>query len=215
MTHQLMIRGVLFDMNGLFRHWRNTGAATSERLANLPEGTINRYAYQHPAYRLARVGVITDQQWADNVAARLAADHGNHVHAALAPWREDRGEPVPDMIALLDRIREQLPVGVLSNCTDALYDDLKHHGIRFDHVMPSAGIGVDKPSPHAYQLAAERMGVLPAQLAYFDDEPTFVQAAATLGMHAHLFTSADQIRDQLIAAGVPLTDGAEDVRATV
>ncbi|GAA4989785.1 hypothetical protein GCM10023205_71210 [Yinghuangia aomiensis] len=61
------IDGLLLDMNGLFRHWHNTGARTSETLAGLPHGTIDRYAYQHRAYRLARVGILTDQEWADDV----------------------------------------------------------------------------------------------------------------------------------------------------
>ncbi|MER7194859.1 HAD family hydrolase [Streptomyces flaveolus] len=198
----MRIHGVLFDMNGLFRHWRNTGARTSERTAGLPEGTIDRYAYQHPSYRLARVGVLTDQQWAEDVTKRLTTDYGPHIRPALAPWREDRGEAAPDMIALLARIREQVPVGVLSNSIDALHDDLKHHGITFDDVMPSADLGVDKPSPHAYRLAAERMGITPDLLAYFDDEPTFVRAAAVVGLHAHLFTHAADVRERLRTAGL-------------
>ncbi|GGZ92822.1 hypothetical protein GCM10010344_70630 [Streptomyces bluensis] len=44
------------------------------------------------AWADARVGVLTDQQWADDVTNRLAADFGAHVRDALAPWRADRGE---------------------------------------------------------------------------------------------------------------------------
>ncbi|MFI9772473.1 HAD-IA family hydrolase [Streptomyces sp. NPDC052415] len=198
------IDGLLLDMNGLFRHWRNTGARTSEHLAGLPAGTIARYAYDHPAYRLARVGVLTDQQWADDVTERLTTDFGPHVRAALDPWRTDRGEPDTHMAALLTQVRQLLPVGVLSNCTDALRADLQHHGITFDHVFPSAELGVDKPSPHAYRQAAEHMGILTHHIAYFDDEPTFVHAARSTGMHAHLFTSADEFTIRLRELGLPL-----------
>ncbi|MFI1204854.1 HAD-IA family hydrolase [Streptomyces sp. NPDC020883] len=196
------IDGVLFDMNGLFRHWRNAGARTSERHAGLPDGTIARYAYDHPSYRLARVGVITDQQWAADVADRLAADHGEHIRTALEAWRNDRGEPVPEMVALLKHVRAQLPVGVLSNCTDALADDLEYHGIVFDHTMASATLGVDKPSPHAFLLAAERMGIPCDKLAYFDDEPTFVAAARSVGMQAHLFTTPADLSQHLKDIGI-------------
>ncbi|MGR6998318.1 hypothetical protein ACU686_09835 [Yinghuangia aomiensis] len=99
------IDGLLVDMNGLFRHWHDSGARTAEHLAHLPEGTIARYAYDHPAYRLARVGVLTDQQWADDVADRLAQDFGPHVRDALGAWRTDRGEPDPQMVRLLADIR--------------------------------------------------------------------------------------------------------------
>ncbi|MFD9688404.1 HAD family hydrolase [Kitasatospora sp. NPDC059088] len=198
------ITAVLCDMNGLFRHWRNTGARRAEQLAGLAPGTIAHYAYDHPAYRLARVGVLTDQQWADDVAERLGTDHGPRARQALAAWRADRGEGDPQMIALLGKLRRRAPVGVLSNCTDALHADLKQHGIEFDFVFASADLGVDKPSPLAYRLAAERMGVAPQQLAYFDDEPTFVTAAAAAGLHATRFRGAEHFAAHLASLGLPV-----------
>ncbi|MFG2116616.1 HAD-IA family hydrolase [Streptomyces sp. NPDC048718] len=198
------IDALLVDMNGLFRHWHNTGARESEHRAGLPEGTIARYAYDHPTYRLARVGVLTDQEWADDVTNRLVADFGSRVRDALTPWRTDRGEADTEMIGLLARVRQHLPVGVLSNCTDALHSDLRHHGIEFDHVFPSAALGVDKPSPHAFHRAAERMGHAPERLAYFDDEPTFVHAARHVGLNAHLFTGATDFATRLNTLGIPL-----------
>ncbi|MEU5425807.1 HAD-IA family hydrolase [Streptomyces olivoreticuli] len=199
------VDGVLVDMNGLFRHWHNTGARDSERLAGLSEGTIARYAYDHPAYRLARVGILTDQQWATNVTERLTHDYGPAVKNALGPWRADRGVPDPAMISLLAQLRQHVPVGVLSNCTDALRNDLAHHGITFDHVFPSAELGVDKPSPLAYQHAAQRMGIRPARLAYFDDEPTFVLAAQTVGLRAHHFDGIAAFTRDLHQLGLPVT----------
>jgi len=63
------------------------------------------------------------------------------------------------MIGLLAEIRQHLPVGVLSNCTDALRTDRHLHGITFGHVFPSAELGIDNPSPYAYRHAVERMGI--------------------------------------------------------
>ncbi|MFF4371464.1 hypothetical protein [Streptomyces sp. NPDC001594] len=198
------IEGLLVDMNGLFRHWRNTGARQSERLAGLPPGTINHYAYDHPSYRAARVGLLTDQEWAENVAERLADDFGPAVRQHLGPWRADRGERDDTMVGLLDQIRRHVPVGVLSNCTDALPTDLEHHQIEFDHVFSSASLGVDKPSPNAFHAATDRMCIPAQRLAYFDDEPTFVQAAASTGLHAHLFTGAADFTSQIQKFGISL-----------
>ncbi|MFH8257736.1 HAD family hydrolase [Streptomyces roseolus] len=202
----MRITALLVDMNGLFRHWHNTGAREAEKLAGLPGGTLARYAYDHPSYRLARVGLLTDQEWADGVADRLADDFGPQVRQHLAPWREDRGTPAPDMVSLLAKIRAHVPVGVLSNCTDALHDDLRHHGIEFDHVFSSASLGVDKPSPHAFRLAAQRMGHAPDTMAYVDDEPTFVTAARSIGLDAHLFTGPADFTRMLVQAGLPLAE---------
>lgn len=201
------ITGVLFDMNGLFRIWHNTGAAQSESLAELPAGTIARYAYDHPNYRAARVGILTDTAWADDLAHRLAHDYERPLEAvrkALIPWRQDRGTAVPAMIDLLNEVRRHVPVGVLSNCTDALENDLKQHGITFDYDCSSARLGVDKPSPHAYRLAAQRMGTPPEHLAYFDDEPTFVASASAAGLHSHQFRTPEETEDILRALGIPL-----------
>ncbi|MEU3356096.1 HAD-IA family hydrolase [Streptomyces sp. NPDC037389] len=198
------IDGLLLDMNGLFRHWHNTGAQTSEQRAGLPAGAIARYAYDHPSYRLARVGVITDQQWADDVAERLAKDYGPAVREHLAAWRSDRGEPDSTMVELLRQMREHVPVGVLSNCTDALPADLDHHNIEFDFVFASAHLGVDKPSPLAFRAAAEHMGLPPTKLGYFDDEPTFVRAAKSVGMQAQLFETAETFASHLRSFGLPV-----------
>ncbi|MEW1640368.1 HAD family hydrolase [Streptomyces sp. NPDC093801] len=198
------IEGLLVDMNGLFRHWHNTGARQSERLAGLPPGTINHYAYHHPAYRAARVGILSDQEWAENVADRLADDFGPAVREHLGPWRADRGTRDDTMAELLEQIRRHMPVGVLSNSTDALPADLEHHHITFDHVFSSASLGVDKPSPHAFRTAADHMRIPTQHLAYFDDEPTFVHAASTTGLHAHHFTSPTRFTTQLHNLGLTL-----------
>ncbi|MEU1307793.1 HAD family hydrolase [Streptomyces cinnamoneus] len=198
------IDGLLLDMNGLFRHWHDSGARTSEQRAGLPTGTVARYAYDHPSYRLARVGVLTDQQWASDVTERLATDYGPAVRNHLGPWRADRGEADRTMIGLLRQIRDHLPVGVLSNCTDALREDLDHHAIEFDFVFASADLGVDKPSPLAYRAAADHMGIPATALAYFDDEPTFVLAARSVGMQAHRFNGAADFAKHIRRFGVPL-----------
>lgn len=198
------IQGLLFDMNGLFRHWRNAGAREGEELAGLPAGTFDRHAYQHPMYRLAKVGVITDQEWADDVERRLVETFGPDARKAIPPWRRDRGETDPVMLDLLAQARRHVPVGVLSNTTDAFATDLEHHGITglFDFVLPSAVLGVDKPSPLAYRSAAERMGVAPGRLYYCDDEPTFVAGARHAGLRADLFTGAADFAAALNRLGI-------------
>lgn len=198
------IDAVLCDMNGLFRHWQNTGAATGEQAAGLLPHTIATYAYDHVSYRLARVGVLTDQEWADDVTARLTADFGPAAKDAITPWREDRGIPDQTMISILGALRQHLPVGVLSNCTDALRDDLLRHGIAFDHVFPSAEIGVEKPAPLAYLTATAAMNVLPARVAFWDDQPYFVTAARHAGLKAHLFTGPDAFLRDLAEYGYDL-----------
>ncbi|MGH3379426.1 MAG: HAD family hydrolase [Actinoallomurus sp.] len=200
------ITGLLCDMDGLFRHWHDTGAHHGEQIAGLPAGTIGTYAYQHPSYRLAQLGVLTDEQWADDVTRRLVADFGPAAMQAVEPWRTDRGQVDPVMLDLLAQARHHLPVAVLSNTTTAFRADLEHHEIAdaFDFVFPTAELHVDKPAPLAYLTAAQKMGMPPGQLYFTDDEAPYVAGARHAGLRAHLFTGPDTFTAQLNRLGIPI-----------
>lgn len=56
-------------------------------------------------------------------------------------------------------------------------------GGRFvDHVVLSGDVGVAKPDPRSYLLAAQRLGLEPAQCVFVDDLVVNVRAAAAAGM---------------------------------
>jgi epoxide hydrolase-like predicted phosphatase len=52
----------------------------------------------------------------------------------------------------------------------------------FDTVVISSEVGLRKPEPEIYELAAERLGLAPAQCVYVDDLPPNLKPARTLGM---------------------------------
>ncbi|MEU4244478.1 HAD-IA family hydrolase [Actinoplanes sp. NPDC026619] len=191
----MTIRGVLFDMNGVFRHFDHSGAARAELLVGLPPGTIARLAYDHPDYQLAKVGVLTHQEWVDAVEQRLTAEFGPTAALAIETWLDDRGTVDVRMLDIARQLRRNLTVGVLSNFTDALHGDIVRHDMAdaFDHVFTSHDLLVQKPSPLAYLRAAENMGIEPAALFYLDDQEAFVQGARKAGLRAELFTGADDL----------------------
>ena len=115
------ISGVVIDMNGIFRHFRNEGAARGEALAGLPPGTMAKYAYAHPSYELAKVGVLTNEEWTIGVQRRLVKDFGEDANVALGPWISDRGHVDLEMLGLVSDLRKSVPVALLSNFTDALH----------------------------------------------------------------------------------------------
>ncbi|NKZ05882.1 HAD-IA family hydrolase [Actinomadura latina] len=65
---------------------------------------------------------------------------------------------------------------------------------RFDALVYSCRIGVAKPDPRAYEICAERLGVEPADVLFFDDTERNIVAAREAGMRAELFTGPDQVR---------------------
>lgn len=193
---------LLLDLDGLIRHWRDTGARAGERLAGLPGGTLDA-AYSLPEYQLAQLGVLTDEHWAAAARDHLIRQHGPAAQAALAPWRADRGEIDQQMLAIVRAARRHVPVAILSNTTSALAADLRLHGLSgaFDAVFTSAALGVAKPAPAAYLAVAAALHTRPGRI-YFTD--IHVRGARHAGMIAGQFTSPGQFSDALAGLGLPL-----------
>jgi putative hydrolase of the HAD superfamily len=96
--------------------------------------------------------------------------------------------------AMLDGVREARRSGVrtalLSNSWgDATTYDraLKEH---FDAWVISSEVGLRKPDPAIYELAAERIGLAPAACVYVDDLPGNLKPARALGMATVLHRDA-------------------------
>ncbi|MDH6130535.1 HAD family hydrolase [Kitasatospora sp. GP82] len=203
-----MIRALIFELYGIFQHLDNQGAADGEKAAGLPPLTIARYAYEHDSWEMAKLGQITDQQWTDHVERRLLADFGPQARTAIGPWRADRGRADKEMIGLLQQARRAMPCGVLANATSAMHSDLAFHSIEFDFAFSSADLGVTKPDPLAFEMAAARMKVNPAEIYYFGDSVRCVAGARAAGLSAERFTSAATCAQRLATLGVPVGSGA-------
>lgn len=73
---------------------------------------------------------------------------------------------------------------------------------RVELVVASCDLGVRKPEPAFYAALLDRAGVAPAELAFVDDRPANVEAAAACGIAAHRFTSVEELRRWLADLGV-------------
>jgi putative hydrolase of the HAD superfamily len=118
---------------------------------------------------------------------------------ATVGWRIDES-----VVELVDRLRKQVPVVLLSNASTRLTDDLKLSGIldRFDAVVGSADLGACKPDPEAFAAAVERAGVPAARCLMIDDLPENVAGARAAGMQAVRFEDVDELTRELEDAGV-------------
>ena len=81
-----------------------------------------------------------------------------------------------------------MKVGVLSNFSLASLDaSLRTTGLApwIDAACAATVIGVAKPNPDAYRIAAAALGVAPADCLFFDDEQECVDGARRVGMTAY------------------------------
>jgi len=70
----------------------------------------------------------------------------------------------------------------------------------FDTVITAADVLAGKPHPHVYQLACQKMSVLPSQAMAFDDAPAGVLAARTAGLRC-VGVSENGMTQALLNAG--------------
>jgi putative hydrolase of the HAD superfamily len=105
----------------------------------------------------------------------------------------------PDVRPALERLRRRdFKLGVVSNATDLLNKvfhslDLAKY---FDFVIISDEVGVRKPSPRIFMMAADQAGASPSRSIYLGDKPTVdIQGATRAGMNAILVDRANAFPD--------------------
>lgn len=69
-------------------------------------------------------------------------------------------------------------------------------------IVVSGDEGLIKPDPKIYLLALSRFNLVPTETLFIDDKLANVQAAASVGMHAHHFTSTAKLRIALNKFGL-------------
>ena len=96
---------------------------------------------------------------------------------------------------------------MLSNADNTLMrrltDEHRIHHL-FDDIICSADVGMAKPEPEIYALAARRLGLPPEACVFIDDLETNVQAAREAGMHGVCFRIdlGHALEEQLAELGV-------------
>lgn len=109
------------------------------------------------------------------------------------------------MRTLLDELSGCTRLAIISNASDILEETLgerfkiSHY---FELILNSARVGIAKPEPEIYQIALDRLDLLPEQTVFADDKQRNIDAAAALGIHAHLFTTVADFRATLVELGV-------------
>ena len=115
-------------------------------------------------------------------------------------------KPVGGMRELAARIREQVPLGLLTDQCNWLYELDERDGLlsAFDTVVNSYEEGYSKQDMEIFRIACQRFGLLPEEIVFFDDSPANIDRANDFGMRAFLFEDAERTEAILLAEGVDL-----------
>jgi epoxide hydrolase-like predicted phosphatase len=131
---------------------------------------------------LARLetGEIAAAEFEPAFAARLEVSADRLIQRMFGGMTADAAM-IDGIRALRDR--EGVRMGLLSNAVgDAAVYDLALRDELFDAWVVSSEVGLRKPDPAIYELAAERLGLPPAACVYVDDIGGNLKPAAALGM---------------------------------
>lgn len=198
-----MLRAALFDLDGVLRHHDPDHAGRVESRYGLAPGTLGRAAFEVARLQDAVSGVLRHEDWSRAVAEELTSTHGIDGPTAVAEYFAIEAMSVDaDVLELVRAVRRRVPVGVLTNGSSRLGEELEAMALasEVDVVCNSWELGVAKPSRAAYERAAERLDASPSQCFFTDDRPANVDAARAAGMTAHLFLDPDELRKALRAA---------------
>ncbi|WP_414942665.1 HAD family hydrolase [Amycolatopsis sp. cmx-11-51] len=140
----------------------------------------------HEALAAVESGVLPQRDYEQTLARMLGLDADGLLARALADLR-----PRTEVYTLVDRARAAgITVGVLSNSWGTgAFDPYAGYGLeeRFDAVVISDQVGMRKPDPAIYRLAADQIGVQTGDCVFVDDTPRNLPPASELGMVTVLF----------------------------
>ena len=201
-----MYQGIIFDLDGVIRHWGDEHLRAAEARYDLPRDLILKVTFGGDAFNEALTGRLAAEEWHALVRQELSTVVGRDVGAAVDEFIAFPGWIDRPMLDFVDELRLKLRVGLLSNGTTRLEEHLALHDLtaHFDDVVNTARIGVAKPDINAYRIAANRLRVEASECIFVDDRQANVEGANQAGLTGVRFTGIEPLRDELRRLGVPL-----------
>jgi putative hydrolase of the HAD superfamily len=203
------LRGLLVDYGGVLTNplpefvaeWVKADGIDPHRFAELMRRWLGPDADRNPVHDL-ETGRVSAAEFERLLAAELIertpAQPGAADRAAGMLTRMFSGMRVEDsMMDVVRTVRASgVRTGLLSNSWGLDYERDGWDAL-FDTVVISGEVGLRKPDPAIYALAAERLGLPPEQIVFVDDLHPNVRAAAAAGMvgvqHVDLGTTVSEL----------------------
>ena len=187
-------RAVLFDFGGVLlrQDWDQYDEFCERN--GLPARALRRALYGTDEWRALQTGRISDRSiWRAAAIASLAEHCGDRAEGLFEEWYARPIRLHDSNIALANALRAAgIRIGLLSNAAPDLETRIADDfgvDIDWDDRVISGLVGLAKPDPAIYHLAAERIGLPEPACFFIDDLAENVEAARAVGMQAHHFQS--------------------------
>lgn len=178
-------KALLVDFGGVLTSdiWSSFAAFCEQR--GLDAGAAKQLFRENPdalaALRGLETGEVEPGDFEHRFAELLGTEPYGLVEGLFAGLRPDQ-----PMLEAVGRAREAgVPTGLISNSwvMDHYTEEIR---ALFDEVVISAEVGLHKPQPEIFLLAAERLGVAPENCVFVDDLRENCAGAEAVGMTAVL-----------------------------
>jgi putative hydrolase of the HAD superfamily len=131
----------------------------------------------------------------------VEGDNAQRLIDARVDWTREVLIPRPGAVEVLDELRGRgYRLGLISVCSEEVPKlwEQTELASRIDEPVFSCSVGVAKPDPRIYRIAADRLGVDAGDCLFVDDQPLFVEGARSAGMDAvQLGADIDRLEDVL------------------
>jgi epoxide hydrolase-like predicted phosphatase len=193
------IRALIFDFGGvLVRMIDDRPRLALAKKIGLPLSGLDELVFFSESAAQASRGEISVAMHWEAVRKALGLQPGDMPSFLQQFWSADDVN-----WRLLDYIRSLRPrfkVGLLSNAWDdlrkTLHDRWNIDGL-FDELIISAEVKLVKPDPRIFQLATDRLKVLPDETIFIDDIAENVESARLMGLKGIQYQDFDQVMAEI------------------
>ena len=196
-----MVKAVIFDVGGvLIRTQSRAGREKWATRFGMDSWDFENFVFRSESgvqSELGQKSVMAHWDW--------LGEHFELSKSDLAQMRHDffAGDVMnKPLVAYVQRLRQAgYPTGILSNFGNnarQLWREVYPFIDYFDGITISSEVGVMKPDPKIYHVAAERVGVKPKEALFIDDFIQNIEGALAVGMKAIHFTDPDTVQKKLV-----------------
>lgn len=148
------------------------------------------------------------QEATDEAIARHP-HHESLIRAYRERWEEMLGGALEDSVLILEELHAKgIRLLALTNWSAETFPiALERFAFlgKFEGILVSGAEGIIKPAPAIFQLLKSRYDFDGHHAVFIDDHAPNIAGARGEGFNALQFTSAEQLRKELIALGLPLS----------
>ncbi|GAA4336037.1 HAD-IA family hydrolase [Mucilaginibacter gynuensis] len=200
-----MINTIIFDLGGVLIDWNpyhlyrkvfNNDDEIRDFLASVCTPDWNE---EQDAGRSLKNGT--------DILVAKHPDHEDNIRLFYNRWEEMLGGAIDETVTIFKQLKDsgKYKIYALTNwseetfvLTKARYEFLSW----FDGIVVSGTEKIRKPYPEFYKILLDRYHVNPEEALFIDDSARNVEGAENLGISSIHFTSAAELKNELISRGI-------------